>query len=167
MTTGDLLNLNSYIQWLQEGNQNAHFFYTLIVYRTRSNYLSLLEVYYQNPSRMQEASIEYFHTLLTFQPIEISQHTLSLISSLVAPKETSDTTGVSTHKKIRDVPFSMGRNQSLSPHGFLPNFILHARAKSARGVRMRGSPKKSKKEHNSSNIKRIKSYQSPNCTDFV
>ena len=60
---------------------------------------------------MQEAGLDYFRTLLTFEPIELFEDILSSIPPLVTDQETLEITRVPSYKKIQDVIFTMGTNR--------------------------------------------------------
>ncbi|CAA7397136.1 unnamed protein product [Spirodela intermedia] len=61
-------------------------------------------------------------TLLSSQPIEISEDILSSISSLVTHQEIKDIMTIPTREVIRDVVFSISRNRALGPNGFPIHF---------------------------------------------
>ena len=73
---------------------------------------------------MKEDRLDYFHTLLTFESIELSKDILSLILPLVIDQETLEITRVPSRKEIRDVIFVMDKNRSLSPDGFPSDFYV-------------------------------------------
>ena len=73
---------------------------------------------------MQEAGLGYFRTLVTSEPIELSEDLLSSILHLVIDEETLEITRIPSRKEIRDVIFAMGRNRSPGPHGFLADFYV-------------------------------------------
>ena len=114
----------SRIHWLKEGDRNTRFFHASIAHRTRSDYTALLEVYDQSLLRMQEARLDYFRTLLTSEPIELSKDLLSSIPPLVTNQETLEITRIPTRKEIQDVIFAMVRNRSPGPDGFPADFYV-------------------------------------------
>ncbi|CAA6664228.1 unnamed protein product [Spirodela intermedia] len=79
-------------------------------------------MYDQDTSRMQEAGIAYFRTLISSQPIEIFEDILSSIPSLVIHQEISSIMTIPTREEIKDVIFSMSRNRAPGPNGFSADF---------------------------------------------
>ena len=73
---------------------------------------------------MQEARLDYFRTLLTSEPIELSEDLLSSILHLVTDEESLEITRIPFRKEIRDVIFAKGRNRSAGPDGFLVDFYV-------------------------------------------
>ncbi|CAA7404376.1 unnamed protein product [Spirodela intermedia] len=73
---------------------------------------------------MQEAGVEYFRTLLTSQPIEISDDMLTSIPSLVTHRENSLITAIPTGEEIKEVVFSMSRHRAPGPDGFPADFYI-------------------------------------------
>ncbi|CAA7406434.1 unnamed protein product [Spirodela intermedia] len=71
---------------------------------------------------MQEAGVEYFRTLLTSQPIEISDDMLTSIPSLITHHESSLMTVIPTGEEIKEVVFSMSRHRAPGPDGFPADF---------------------------------------------
>lgn len=73
---------------------------------------------------MQEIRVEYFRTLLTSQPIEISNDLLTSSPSLLTHHESSLMMAIRTREEIKDVIFSMSKHRVPRPDGFLANFYI-------------------------------------------
>lgn len=119
----------SRINWLKEGDRNAKFFHSKVVWRAKKNRITKLQdsagTVHSTTTVLEDMATEYFKTVFTADPLLDQSKVTRLVQGKVTAEMTERLCAEFSEEEISNAVFQIGPIKAPGPDGFPSRFYQH------------------------------------------